>query len=267
MFCLCSAAGGLCPEQHCDWGKEKMQERRLRCSLWTISMIHWVQRLFAQAGERLMVDVCTHCECNVENGAMKKYRLSCRRISCPTCPMVTVTPLKDYVCYCLSSLCLTIHFIHPSLSKIYPSPHALLKLHDDSSHYGVYYGLFLLFLCVFWWPHVLNVNLMCTCGIYRTLMTGVLQGYTLQKEADTCCGRCIPTACIMQRLDGSTISLEVEIWPTASEEKNNCRTCRKRVLMSQQNMEPEYLVVYWIDSCNTNYWCSFSRCTWLFSSW
>ncbi|XP_036961883.1 von Willebrand factor isoform X3 [Acanthopagrus latus] len=39
------------------------------------------------AGERMMVDVCTHCECTVEEGAVSKYRLSCRRISCPTCPM------------------------------------------------------------------------------------------------------------------------------------------------------------------------------------
>lgn len=37
-----------------------------------------------------MVDVCTHCECLVELGIVKKYRLSCKRISCPTCPMVTV---------------------------------------------------------------------------------------------------------------------------------------------------------------------------------
>lgn len=86
------------------------------------------------AGERLMVDVCTHCECTVENGAMRKYRLSCRRISCPTCPM----------------------------------------------------------------------------------------GYTLQKEADTCCGRCIPTACIMQRPDGKMISLEVN---TTSENGCNLYTC------------------------------------------
>ncbi|XP_023259719.1 von Willebrand factor isoform X2 [Seriola lalandi dorsalis] len=86
------------------------------------------------AGERLMVDVCTHCECMVEDGAMKKYRLSCRRISCPNCPM----------------------------------------------------------------------------------------GYTLQKEEDACCGRCVPTACFMQRPDGELISLQVN---TTSEEGCNLYTC------------------------------------------
>ena len=37
-----------------------------------------------------MVDVCTHCECSVDKGAVKKYRLACRRISCPTCPEVFI---------------------------------------------------------------------------------------------------------------------------------------------------------------------------------
>ncbi|XP_068168133.1 von Willebrand factor [Antennarius striatus] len=73
------------------------------------------------AGERLMVDVCTHCDCTVEEGAVRKYKLSCKRISCPTCPM----------------------------------------------------------------------------------------GYTLQKEEDACCGRCVPTACFIQKPDGKLISLEV----------------------------------------------------------
>ncbi|XP_076589526.1 von Willebrand factor [Chaetodon auriga] len=86
------------------------------------------------AGERLMVDVCTHCECAVEDGAMKKYRLSCRRISCPACPM----------------------------------------------------------------------------------------GYTLQKEEGACCGRCVPTTCIMQRPDGKVISLQVN---TTSENGCNLYTC------------------------------------------
>lgn len=53
--------------------------------------------VFAQAGERLMVDVCTHCECMVEAGAVRKYRLSCRRISCPTCPMVTIIPFHYFL--------------------------------------------------------------------------------------------------------------------------------------------------------------------------
>uniref|UniRef100_A0A8C4DJ53 von Willebrand factor n=1 Tax=Dicentrarchus labrax TaxID=13489 RepID=A0A8C4DJ53_DICLA len=60
------------------------------------------------AGERLMVDVCTHCECMVEEGAVKKHKLSCRRISCPTCPLVTIIPLLSAevntvcTCVCLS---------------------------------------------------------------------------------------------------------------------------------------------------------------------
>lgn len=45
--------------------------------------------MFAQAGERLNIDVCTHCECLVEDGAVRKYKLSCKSISCPTCPLVT----------------------------------------------------------------------------------------------------------------------------------------------------------------------------------
>lgn len=45
--------------------------------------------VFAQAGERLIIDVCTHCECLVEDGAVKKYKLSCKRFSCPPCPLVT----------------------------------------------------------------------------------------------------------------------------------------------------------------------------------
>uniref|UniRef100_A0A3B4Y3U2 von Willebrand factor n=1 Tax=Seriola lalandi dorsalis TaxID=1841481 RepID=A0A3B4Y3U2_SERLL len=97
-------------------------------------VIHLYPCVFVQAGERLMVDVCTHCECMVEDGAMKKYRLSCRRISCPNCPM----------------------------------------------------------------------------------------GYTLQKEEDACCGRCVPTACFMQRPDGELISLQVN---TTSEEGCNLYTC------------------------------------------
>ncbi|XP_041794165.1 von Willebrand factor [Chelmon rostratus] len=86
------------------------------------------------AGERLMMDVCTHCECMVEDGVLKKYRLSCRRISCPTCPM----------------------------------------------------------------------------------------GYTLQKEEGACCGRCVATACFMQRPDGKLISLQVN---TTSEDGCNLYTC------------------------------------------
>ncbi|XP_073328335.1 von Willebrand factor [Pagrus major] len=86
------------------------------------------------AGERLMVDVCTHCQCTVEEGVVSKYKLSCRRISCPTCPM----------------------------------------------------------------------------------------GYTLQKDEDACCGRCVATACFMQRPDGKLISLEVN---TTSQDGCNLYAC------------------------------------------
>uniref|UniRef100_A0A673AEI1 von Willebrand factor n=1 Tax=Sphaeramia orbicularis TaxID=375764 RepID=A0A673AEI1_9TELE len=82
------------------------------------------------AGERLMVDVCTHCECIVEEGVVKKYRLSCRRISCPSCPM----------------------------------------------------------------------------------------GYTLQKEEDACCGRCVATTCFAQRPDGQLVN-------TTREDGCNLYTC------------------------------------------
>ncbi|XP_075998087.1 von Willebrand factor [Genypterus blacodes] len=86
------------------------------------------------AGEKLMVDVCTHCECSVEGGVVKKYRLSCRRISCPVCP----------------------------------------------------------------------------------------KGYTLEKDPDACCGRCVPTACFLQRPDGQTTSVQVN---TTTDEGCNRYTC------------------------------------------
>ncbi|XP_010783151.1 von Willebrand factor isoform X2 [Notothenia coriiceps] len=86
------------------------------------------------AGEKLMMDVCTQCECTVEDGAVKKYRLSCRSMSCPICPM----------------------------------------------------------------------------------------GYTLQKEENACCGRCVPTACFMQGPDGNLISLQVN---TTSEDGCNLYSC------------------------------------------
>nr|XP_040024225.1 von Willebrand factor-like [Gasterosteus aculeatus aculeatus] len=81
-----------------------------------------------------MVDLCTHCECIIEKGAVKKYTLSCRRIKCPTCTM----------------------------------------------------------------------------------------GYTLQKEDDACCGRCVPTTCFMQRPDGKMITVQVN---TTSEEGCSLYTC------------------------------------------
>ncbi|XP_072241877.1 von Willebrand factor [Leuresthes tenuis] len=86
------------------------------------------------AGERMMVDVCTHCECTVEDGPVTKYKLSCRRTTCPTCP----------------------------------------------------------------------------------------KGYTLEKEEDSCCGRCVATACFLQKPDGKVFSVQVN---TTSEDGCNLYTC------------------------------------------
>lgn len=86
------------------------------------------------AGEQLLVDVCTHCECRVEDGAVKKFKLSCKRTSCPDCPL----------------------------------------------------------------------------------------GYSLQKEKDACCGRCVATTCFIQRPDGTLSSLQVN---STSEEGCNLYTC------------------------------------------
>ncbi|KAM6936930.1 von Willebrand factor [Xenentodon cancila] len=86
------------------------------------------------AGERMMVDVCTHCECIVVNGLVTKYKLSCRRTTCPTCP----------------------------------------------------------------------------------------RGYTLQKEGDSCCGRCVATACFIQKPDGQLINVQVN---TTNEDGCNVHTC------------------------------------------
>jgi len=61
--------------------------------------------VFVQAGEKLMMDMCTQCECTVEDGAVRKYRLSCRSMSCPTCPMVTNIPSL----FCIITLILCHH--------------------------------------------------------------------------------------------------------------------------------------------------------------
>ncbi|XP_068458313.1 von Willebrand factor [Clinocottus analis] len=86
------------------------------------------------AGERLMVDMCTHCECNMKDGALREYSLSCKITSCPTCPM----------------------------------------------------------------------------------------GYTVQKEEDACCDRCVPSACFMKRPDGELFSLKVN---TTHEDGCNLYRC------------------------------------------
>uniref|UniRef100_A0A3Q3S0D4 von Willebrand factor n=1 Tax=Mastacembelus armatus TaxID=205130 RepID=A0A3Q3S0D4_9TELE len=59
------------------------------------------------AGERLMADVCTHCECKVEDGAVRKYKLSCRRLSCPSCPMVASSS-RDVCIYCAYCTCVPV---------------------------------------------------------------------------------------------------------------------------------------------------------------
>lgn len=63
--------------------------------------------VFAQAGEKMMIDVCTHCECLVES-AEKKLKLSCKRITCSTCPLVTIITCSD----------LTFHHLHYAFSSL-----------------------------------------------------------------------------------------------------------------------------------------------------
>eukprot|EP00064_Thunnus_orientalis_P004368 superscaffoldBa00000394_g4379 len=50
----------------------------------------------------------------------------------------------------------------------------------------------------------------------------MVDGYTLKKEEDACCGHCVPTACIMERPDGKLISLQVN---TTSEDGCNLYAC------------------------------------------
>ncbi|XP_019371542.1 PREDICTED: von Willebrand factor isoform X1 [Gavialis gangeticus] len=37
-------------------------------------------------GKRLMVDLCTTCECTMQRGQFRQYRLECRKFSCVPCP-------------------------------------------------------------------------------------------------------------------------------------------------------------------------------------
>ncbi|KYO44719.1 hypothetical protein Y1Q_0016835 [Alligator mississippiensis] len=37
-------------------------------------------------GKRLMVDLCTTCECTTQRGQFRQYRLECRKFSCAPCP-------------------------------------------------------------------------------------------------------------------------------------------------------------------------------------
>ncbi|CAL9695336.1 unnamed protein product [Knipowitschia caucasica] len=58
-------------------------------------------------GEQLMVDLCTHCECQVEQGVVKKYKLSCKRTSCPECPMGYSLQTEEGACCgrCVATTC------------------------------------------------------------------------------------------------------------------------------------------------------------------
>ncbi|KAL2092953.1 hypothetical protein ACEWY4_010265 [Coilia grayii] len=59
------------------------------------------------AGERVMVDVCTHCECSMDEGLIKKPRLTCRKTTCSECPEgYTMEPVADSCCgRCVASSC------------------------------------------------------------------------------------------------------------------------------------------------------------------
>ncbi|XP_028823299.1 von Willebrand factor, partial [Denticeps clupeoides] len=59
------------------------------------------------AGEKVMVDVCTHCDCVLAEGLVKKPQLSCRKIRCSPCPEgYTMEPIQDSCCgRCVASAC------------------------------------------------------------------------------------------------------------------------------------------------------------------
>ncbi|XP_064199356.1 von Willebrand factor isoform X1 [Anguilla rostrata] len=58
-------------------------------------------------GERVMVDLCTRCQCSMEWGAVRKYRLSCRTINCAPCPEgYSLEPIPDACCgRCIATAC------------------------------------------------------------------------------------------------------------------------------------------------------------------
>ncbi|XP_019745937.1 von Willebrand factor isoform X2 [Hippocampus comes] len=59
------------------------------------------------AGEMLMADVCTRCECVVEGGLIKKHRLSCRRTTCTPCPIGYTEQKVEGACCgrCVATTC------------------------------------------------------------------------------------------------------------------------------------------------------------------
>ncbi|XP_056621756.1 von Willebrand factor [Triplophysa dalaica] len=83
----CNTADGCCPSCHC------------------VQMDACVmnQTLIA-AGERVMVDVCTHCECVRDK---RSYRLSCRKLSCSPCSEgYTLQPIPNACCgRCVPTAC------------------------------------------------------------------------------------------------------------------------------------------------------------------
>ncbi|XP_017261520.1 von Willebrand factor isoform X1 [Kryptolebias marmoratus] len=61
------------------------------------------------AGERMMVDPCTHCECTVQIGPVTKYKLSCKQTSCPRCPRGYTMQKEEGSCCgrCVATACFT----------------------------------------------------------------------------------------------------------------------------------------------------------------
>ncbi|XP_056092012.1 von Willebrand factor [Rhinichthys klamathensis goyatoka] len=63
-----------------------------------------VNQTVIAAGERVMLDVCTHCECV---GDKRSYRLSCRKMSCSPCSEgYTLEPIPNACCgRCVATAC------------------------------------------------------------------------------------------------------------------------------------------------------------------
>nr|XP_023655901.1 von Willebrand factor [Paramormyrops kingsleyae] len=58
-------------------------------------------------GEEVMVDLCTRCQCSSEPGALKKFHLSCRKMTCSSCPEgFTKETVPDSCCgRCVATSC------------------------------------------------------------------------------------------------------------------------------------------------------------------
>ncbi|KAM8861778.1 von Willebrand factor [Synchiropus picturatus] len=59
------------------------------------------------AGEKMMIDACTHCECLVKNPVLKEYKLTCTILDCPTCQMGYALQKEEGACCgrCVPSSC------------------------------------------------------------------------------------------------------------------------------------------------------------------